>query len=163
MNQERKKVKLNKKKNVKKHAKRATYSNEVVKYERILKYGHDRVCVCCGQLFAEIGFVVNPPQCISTIDKDIGLIVVRQIGWIPNLQLCITYSNGLDKGKVPKLLGKRTGFLANSRWVSRIIAAWTSFGFSSHTLYAAEGIKAHNATRHKREHSQRANRYRGWC
>ena len=59
---ERKKARQNRKKNSKKNATRATYSNKVVEYERMLKNGHDRVCVCCGQLFAEIGIVVNPQQ-----------------------------------------------------------------------------------------------------
>ena len=97
--QERKKAKKNKKKD----AKRATYSHKVVEYERILKSGHDRVCVCCGQLFAELGIVVNPQQCIMAIEKNPQLIVVRQIGWIADLQLCITCSNAVAKGKVPKL------------------------------------------------------------
>ena len=100
---ERKKARQKRKKNAKKHAKRATYSNKVVEYERILKNGHDRICVCCGQLFAEIGIVVNPKQCILAIEKDSQLIVVRQIGWIPELQLCITCSQAIGKGKVPKL------------------------------------------------------------
>ena len=82
---------------------RSSYSNKVVEYERILKNGHDRVCVCCGQLFAEIGIVFNPLQGILAIEKDPQLIVVRQIGWIPELQLCITCSQAVGKGKVPKL------------------------------------------------------------
>ena len=93
--QERKRARHNRKKNAKKHVLRATYSNKVVEYERILKNGHDRVCVCCGQLFAEIGIVVNAQQCILAIEKDPQLIVVRHIDWIPELQLCIT----LEKGK----------------------------------------------------------------
>ena len=101
--QERKKVRKNAKRNAKKEAKRTSYSNRVVEYERIMKNGHDRVCVCCGQLFAEIGIVVNPQQCILAIEKDPQLIVVRQIGWIPDLQLCITCSQAIGKGKVPKL------------------------------------------------------------
>ena len=75
----------------------------MVEYERILKSGHDRVCVCCGQLFAELGIVVNPQQCIMAIEKNPQLIVVRQIDWIADLQLCITCSNAVAKGKVPKL------------------------------------------------------------
>ena len=35
--------------------------------------------------YAEIGIVVNPQQCILAIEKDSELIVVRQIGWIPDL------------------------------------------------------------------------------
>ena len=101
--QERKRARQNRKKNAKKNATRATYSNKVVEYERILKNGHDRVCVCCGQLFAEIGIVVNPQQCIMAIEKDPQLIVVRQICWILELQLCITCSQAIGKGKVPKL------------------------------------------------------------
>ena len=101
--QERKKLRQNRKKNAKKHVKRVKYSNRVVEYERMLKNGHDRVCVCCGQLFAEISIVVNPQQCILAIEKDLQLIVVRQIGWISELQLCFTCSNAIAKGKVPKL------------------------------------------------------------
>ena len=97
--QERKKARQN----AKKHVKRVTYSNKVIEYERILKIGHDRVCVCCGQLFAEIGIVVNPQQCVLAIEKEPHLIGVRQIRWIPELQLCITCSNAVAKGKVPKL------------------------------------------------------------
>ena len=103
MYQEKKKARKNAKKNAKKEAKRISYSNRVVEYERILKNGHDRVCVCCGQLFAEIGIVVNPQQCILAIEKDFELIVVQQIGWISDLQLCITCSQAIGKGKVPKL------------------------------------------------------------
>ena len=101
--QERKKARKNAKKNAKKEAKRVSYSNRVVEYEKILKNGHDQVCVCCGQLFAEIGIVVNAQQCILAIEKDPQLIVVRHIGWIPELQLCITCSQAIGKGKVPKL------------------------------------------------------------
>ena len=101
--QEKKMSRLNRKKNAKKQTRRATYSIKVVEYERILKNGHDRVCVYCGQLFAEIGIVVNLQQCISAVEKDTELIVVRQIGLIPDLQLYITCSNAVAKGKVPKL------------------------------------------------------------
>ena len=102
--QDKKKARQNRRKNAKKHTKRATYSHRVEEYERILKNGYDRVCVCCGQLFAKIGIVVNPQQCISTIEKDTKLIVVQQIVWITDLQLCITCSQAIGKGKVPKLL-----------------------------------------------------------
>ena len=105
-------------KNKKRHDKRATYSNKVVEYERILKNGHDRVCVCCGQLFAEIGIVVNAQQCILAIEKDPQLIVLRHIVWIPELQLCITCIQAIGKGKVPKTLLKTTPQL-NLRWKKR--------------------------------------------
>ena len=90
-------------KKARKNDKRMSYVNKVVDYERILKNGHDRVCVCCGQLFAEIGIVVNPPQCIIALEKDTQLSIVRQISWVSELQLCITCSNAVAKGKVPKL------------------------------------------------------------
>ena len=101
--QERKKARKNAKKNAKKEAKRTSYSNRVIEYERILKNGHDRVCVCCGQLFAEIGIVVNPLQCILAIEKEPQLIVVKQVDGVNELQLCITCSSSVAKGKVPKL------------------------------------------------------------
>ena len=101
--QERKKARKNAKKNAKKEAKRTSYSNRVIEYERILKNGHDRVCVCCGQLFAEIGIVVNLQQCILAIEKEPQLIVVKQVDGVNELQLCITCSSSVAKGKVPKL------------------------------------------------------------
>ena len=90
-------------KKAKKIATRTSYSNKVVEYERILKNGHDRVCVCCGQLFSEIGIVVNSQQCILAIEKEPQLIVVKQVDWVNELQLCITCSTAVAKGKVPKL------------------------------------------------------------
>ena len=101
--QEKKKARQHTKKNAKKHAKRTTYSNKVVDYERILKNGHDRICVCCGQLFVEIGIVVNQQQCIMAIEKDPQLVIVKQVEWINELQLCFTCSTSVAKGKVPKL------------------------------------------------------------
>ena len=79
-----------------------TYSNKVEEYERILKNVHDRVCVFCGQVFAEIG-IVNTQQCIMAIEKDPQLINVKQVRWVEELKLCITRSTTLAKGKVPKL------------------------------------------------------------
>ena len=154
---ERKRARQNRKKNAKKHVLRTTYSNKVVEYERTLKNGHDRVCVCCGQLFAEIGIVVNPQQCILALEKDSQLIVVRQIARIQELQLCITCSQAIGKGKVPKLCLANGRLSTNSRGAARIVPIGTSFGLSSHPIHAAERTQAYDTTGHKREHRQCSN------
>ena len=160
--QEKKKARKNAKKNAKKEAKRISYSNRVVEYERILKNGHDRVCVCCGQLFSEIGIVVNSPQCILAIEENPQLINVKQISWVEELQLCITCSTTLAKGKVPKLcLANGLDFPPIPEELKGLSQLETSSGISSHTLHATERVATDDTIGHQRKYCQCSDRYRG--
>ena len=66
---------------------RGSYLHKAQSYETLINKGHDDVCVCCEQLFSDIGIARDKQKALAAIPEDETLQVVYQLREI-EFQLC---------------------------------------------------------------------------